>query len=221
MAFLPLLVSDAIGLATAINAPLWGVYLNGIPVIQPNNQASALISSIVGPVIGPIQQLAALLGGPNLIPSIASTVEFHYSQDWNLPNYRQENGAFQSYNKVTLPFDVKMRLAANGSVSLRRAFLESVRAIGGSTKLFDVVTPELVFSSCNVEHVTWERRHDKGVELIVADIWFKEIAVVGATAFTNTQQPGNQQAQSTGFQQPQAPSSQVSSTFSSRFSGLQ
>lgn len=216
---IPLLVSDAITIATALRVPQWGVYLNGVPVIQPNNQASAQLSSLLGPVIGPIQQLASLLGGPNLIPSIASTAEFHYAQDWNLPTYRQENGAFQSYNKVTLPFDVKLRLAANGSVALRRAFVESVLAIADSIQLFDVVTPELVFSGCNVEHVDWDRRADRGVELIVADLWFKEVPVVGATAFTNTQQPGSAAPQSTGFQQPQAPSGAVLSAFST--SGVQ
>jgi hypothetical protein len=76
-----------------------------------------------------------LLGLPNLQPVSASMVEFEFDQDWTIADTPQELGAFQSYDKVQMPFSVKVRLACGGPVSQRQAFLNSVLAIAGGSPL--------------------------------------------------------------------------------------
>lgn len=206
----PLLLADATELVLgALLQPTWGVYLNGVPVIQP----ASLLSSLIQTQLAPIQAIASLIGAPNILPVAASTVEFQFKQDWPISNYPQENGAFQSYDKVTLPFDVKLRLVAGGSAPNRQAFLQTCLGIANSMALFDIVTPEIVFASMNCTHIDWDRNAARGVSMIAVDLWFQQIPVQAAATFTNTQQPTNAAQQSIGNVQPQAPTSRVQSTF--------
>lgn len=199
MADIELLVADAAALALGtLLTPTWGIYLNGQPVIQPAN----LLGTVAASVVAPLQQVAQLLGAPNILPVAASTIEFEYGQDFPISNYPQEQGAFQSYNKVTMPFDVKVVLACGGPTSTRQAFLQTCLTIAQSISVFDVVTPERIFSGVNCTHITWPRRSDHGLTLIRVALWFQQIPAVGATSFTGTQQPGDQSAQSQGAVQP-------------------
>jgi hypothetical protein len=196
-----LLVEDAANLLLgSLTAPSWGVYLNGSPVITPATPygGGSLISALSA-----VASVSSVAGSPNISPCIASTVEFEYAQEWPISTYPQEQGAFQAYDKVTMPFDVKLRLAGGGSVSDRQAFLQTCMAISNSFSLFDVVTPEMVFSSVNCTHINWRRTAEHGVSLISVDLWFKEIPVTASANFGNTQQPGAAGQQSNGAQQPQ------------------
>lgn len=196
---LSLLTEDAVGLLLGANSgPQWGIYLNGAPVIQP-----ALIAGQTAPSFSPVSVVAPLIGGPNVSPVFASFVDFEYAQEWPLSTYQQEQGAFQAYDKVTLPWDVKVHLACGGSPSTRQAFLSTVLAIANSFSLYDILTPEMTFPSCNVSHISWPRSANSGVSLIVVDIWFKEIPVTATASFTNTQNPSDSSQQALGNQQAQ------------------
>jgi hypothetical protein len=211
MAALQLLLADASDIVLGILLqPTWGVYLNGSPVIQP----ASVLGQVVQAQLAPIQAIAGLLGATNILPVTASTVRFQYAQEWPISNYPQEQGAFQSYDKVTLPFDVKLRVAAGGSQSNRQAFIQTCLSIANSLALFDVVTPEMVFTSVNCTHVDWDREAERGATLISIDLWFQQIAVQAAASFSNTQQPGNAGQQSIGSVQPQTPNTQVQNAFS-------
>lgn len=202
-----LLVEDAIDIALGLSlAPQWGIYLNGSPVIQP----ASIYGNVNAPSLSPIAALAGLVGAPNILPVVASTIEFEYAQDFPLSTYPQENGAFQTYDKVTLPWDVKLKIACGGSTSNRQAFLSTVQAIANSFALFDIVTPEQTYTGCNVERISWSRRSDRGLTLIVVEIAFKQIPITSGATFTNTQQPGDQSSQALGNVQPQSVASSAS-----------
>jgi len=210
-----LLIADAEDLILgALLAPQWGVYLNGVPVIQPASVAASLLPFGVSAALADVSAIAGLIGGGGIQPAVASTVEFEFAQDWPISNYPQEQGAFQSYNKVTLPFDVKLRLAGGGSLGSAQAFLTTCLAVANSFSLFDIVTPELTFTSCSVAHVSYQRKADRGATLIVVDLWFQQINVASSTTFQNTQQPGNASATSLSNVQPQTPNQQVDQAFS-------
>lgn len=181
-----LLVADAIDIALTIaRGPQWGVYANGVPVIQPVTAFTQQFDA----VLSPIQVIASFLGVPNIIPVTASMVEFDFRQDWAIANYPIENGGFASYDKVTRPYDVRLRMACSGPTAKRQAFLQSILTIANSTKLFDIVTPETIFTSCNVSHVSWPRRADHGVSVIHAELWFQKIRETGDTIFAGTIDP--------------------------------
>ena len=110
-----LLEADAIEvLALGLSAisPQWGIYLNGAPIIQPSSVLASTLS-LVAPVATP--QAAALGIG---FPIFASFVDFEYKQDWTISDYTVEQGGFQSYNKVQLAFDVRVRVASGGTASV-------------------------------------------------------------------------------------------------------
>ena len=206
MANIALLTADATSFVLgSLLQPAWGVYLNGSPVIQP----ASVFGQAIQAQLSPVTAIAALVGFPNIIPVSASTVEFQFSQDWPISNYPQEQGAFQSYDKVTLPFDVKLRLASNAG----QAFLQTCLGIANSLALFSVVTPELTFASVNCTHISWDRSAARGATLIQVDLWFQQISVQAAAAYSNTQQPGVAGQQSSGNVQPQTPNSRVQSGF--------
>lgn len=215
MVSIPLLLADAADLTlSALLQPSWGIFINGVPVIQP----ATILGSVASALIGPVQQIANLIGVPNIVPVMASTVEFEFAQDFPLSNYPQEGGAFQSYNKVTLPFDVKLKLASNGNgqgATGRQAFLQTCLAIANSTALFDIMTPELVFASCNCSHIDWPRKADRNATLIEVELYFQQINNVQATNFTNTASPTSAGQQSLGNVQPQVPDGQVQNALSS------
>jgi hypothetical protein len=202
MANVELLLADAADLFLgSLLGPSWGIYQNGRPVIQPANQFSGLATS----ALGTLSDVAAIIGVPNIVPVVASTVSFDYAQDWPISNYPQEQGAFQSYNKVTLPFDVKLRMTCQGEESTRQAFLNTCLAIANAAApaLFDIVTPEITFTSCSATHINWRRESDHGATLVVVELWFQQIAVTSSATFENTQQPGDASPQSLGNGQAQ------------------
>lgn len=196
---LSLLVTDALSAIAGLLAPSWGIFVEGQPVITP----ASIIGQQIETTLGAISQVAALIGLPNVVPVSASMVSFEYAGDTPISNYPQERGAFQSYDKVQLPFDVRVKLACSGTASSRQAFFSTLEAIKNSTVLVDVVTPEAIYAGVNCKHVDYIRRSDRGVTLVVADVWFEEVREVAASSFTNTQQPTDAGPQSIGNVQPQ------------------
>jgi hypothetical protein len=206
---LPLLASDALGALTSLLFPSWGIYIEGQPVITP----ASIATQTLAPAIGAISSIAALLGVPNVVPVIGSTVSFEYAGDSPISTYPQEKGAFQSYDKVVLPFDVRLKIACSGSDGQRQAFFSTLEALKNSTALVDIVTPESVYTSCNCKHVDYSRTSYRGATLIQADASFEEVREVSSSQFTTTQQPGDAGTQSIGTVQPQSAPDSVATQF--------
>jgi len=208
----PLIIGDALIAVAAFLRPAWGIYLNGSPVITP----ASFITQQFAQTLGAISSIASLIGFPNIVPTIASTIEFDYSGDSPISTYPQEEGAFQSYDKVQLPFDVRLKLACGGTTSQRQAFLDTLEALRTSTVLLDIVTPEKVYSDVNCKHFDFSRRASNGVQLIVADVGFQQVRIEQASTFSNTMNPTSSATQSIGNVQPQA----APATVTQQFNGL-
>ena len=155
----------------------------------------------------------ALSGGPNLItrtlsglgilpPSwgifnqggsavvVADSVSgVEYRQDWQVSDYPQENGGFQSYDKVATPFDARVSFVSGGSLANRQQLLKSVSNIAGDLNLYDVVTPEATYLSCNVVHYEY-RRTDGKAGLIEVRVHLLQIRVTGQGSLSAMQQSG-------------------------------
>lgn len=148
------------------------------------------------------------LNGAQAFP-YRSIVDLDFKQDWPVSDYPVENGAFQSYDKVQLPFDVRVRVTSDGNEAARQALLNAVQAAANTLDLFDVVTPEMVYTSCNITHVDYKRGSQNGVGFILIDIWFVQIRVTSTATFTDTKTPGIAGQQNTGSVAPQAPSAAI------------
>lgn len=117
-----------------------------------------------------------------------NVLSFDFRQDYRISDYPVEQGAFESYNKVASPFDVRLQFSAGGSVAKRQELIDSVDAIIGSTDLFDAVTPEKVFMSINPVHQSIRRTSRQGSGLVVIDLYCRQVRVTAVQQFTNNQQ---------------------------------
>ena len=142
------------------SGPGWGIYLNGAQAFPYN-----------------------------------SILDFDFKQDYSVADYPvepdsdQSAGSFQSYDKVQLPFDVRVRVASGPDESDRQALLVAARAAAADLNLYEVVAPEDTYPNCNITHVDWKRTNVNGVGLVVVDFWFQQIRQTATSTFSNTQTP--------------------------------
>lgn len=131
-----------------------------------------------------------------------TVVALDFKQDYAVADFPVEQGGFQSYDKVTLPFGVRVRFSRGGSEKDRQAFLATVATIAASLTLYDVVTPEVTYYDCNIAHYDYRRTAREGVGLLIVDLWLVQIRVTGTAAFSNTKSPAGASPVSGGTVQP-------------------
>ncbi len=114
-------------------------------------------------------------GGPILVSDLVFAVE--YDRDYHISNAPQEQGAFESYNKVQVPFKAKVSLV---SEQTREELLSTIEAAVASLDLATVVTPEITYPSANLTHYGYRREaRNGGVTMIRIDVWCEEVRIVG------------------------------------------
>lgn len=113
-------------------------------------------------------------------------VDFEYKRDWAISDYQIQNGSFQSYDKVQLPFDARMTFAMGGSEDDRANFLTQIEDVVESLNMYTAVTPEATYPNCNAAHWDYRRTSSNGVGLIQAHIYFLEVRQISAEQFTNS-----------------------------------
>lgn len=164
----------------------------GVPAV-PRDPGSIVsdIALLVSDAIGIFGDQGAQQWGlfQNGLPVVISdnVLAFGYSQAYDISDYQVEDGAFETYNKVQEPFDVRLQFSTGGSTQDKQAFIQSIAAIIGSTALFDAVTPEQVYSNVNPVRQIYDRRAVSGVGLLKIDVHCREVMVTGQVQFTNSQ----------------------------------
>lgn len=123
--------------------------------------------------------------GTKTIAEAHSVLTFEFKQDSHVSQYPQEQGAFQSYNKVATPYDARVQMTRGGTEEERAAFLAAIEAAAKSLDLYDVVTPERVYSSANIQRVDYRRTARSGVGLITVEFWIIEIRATASAKFAN------------------------------------
>lgn len=119
-----------------------------------------------------------------------NVVSMSFKSEWAIADYPVEQGAFASYDKVTVPFESRVRFSAGGSAANRQALLDSVAAIAGDkTTLYTVVTPEETYPSVSISHYDYARTAVNGVGLIQVDVWCLNVIVAGGVNFQSTAAP--------------------------------
>lgn len=157
--------------------------------------------------VGVFPQWGLFLNGVPVVTA-ESVNSFEYSQEWRIANYPIEQGKFASYDKVYMPFGVRIRFASGGSVAKRLALIASLDAIAGDLNLYSAVTPERVYDNVNVERLDYSRAAARGLGILVVDVHVVQINQTGSVSFQNTQSSSGTDAVSGGTVQPQAASPQ-------------
>lgn len=195
--------------------------LPGVPAL------SSYISDVISLLVS--DAISILLGGANVwsiyldgAPAFdfESLVSLGYRKDFVIATYPVEGGGFMTYDKVEMPAELHLRITSGGTEQERQALIDAIDEQAASTNLYDIVTPENIYSSYTIEHVTYQRSATNGLGMIIADITFQEVRTSAPTTFTNTQNPTDQAQSGNGNVQPTAPPSQIQSSFDS-FGGVQ
>lgn len=158
-------------------------------IINAVSLVTADVLSILGGLGGGPQWGLFLNGEPAV--TAENVISFEFKQDYRIANFPVEEGSFETYNKVQVPYDVRLQFSTGGSVAARQALTDSVDAIIGSTDLFDAVTPEKVYQSVNPVHQSQRRTSRNGVGLLVIDVYCQQIRVTATQQFASSQTGGS------------------------------
>lgn len=207
--------------------------LPGVPDLVRSGYGIAAQSGIMGHLQG--LDVFGLLGGllapkwlitdknGKTIINPDSVVAFEYKGESRLAGYPMEKGAFSTYNKVQMPYDIRLRITCGGNVAIggaggmsREVFLTTLEYMKASLDLITIVTPDMSYPSVNLENFDYRRTATNGATLITADLMFKEIRESASAVFGPAAQPGGADTASTGAVKPADPTPSVSSGYQSK-----
>jgi len=184
----------------ATGAPTYAVVSAGTPANQ-----GGFVPSVAGKLGGNKS------GNPVLTPNNVYALEWHGEE--RVSDYPVQNGQFVSYNKVKVPFDMRIVMTCQGlnvvqdalqsvtqslnqalsNIGLafgqpmsRDAFLKQLDMMLDSTDLYDVVTPDKVYQNVNLVAYNHAKKNDDGATLIIAELMFREIRESGKAGYANT-----------------------------------
>lgn len=143
-----------------------------------------------------------------------SVIEVQYRQEYTISDYPVEQGGFESFDKVAIPFDARVRFSSGGTEANRADLLDSIAAIAGDTNLYDVVTPEETYTSANIMHYDYRRSATNGVGLIQVDVWLRQVRETATSSLSNTQSPNAASQKNDGTVQTTDPTSTQAATAS-------
>jgi hypothetical protein len=127
-----------------------------------------------------------------------NVVTFGFKSEWSISDYPLEQGAFESYDKVTIPFESRIRYSVGGDSSRRQSFLASLLVIAGNLELYNVITPDAFYPSVNITRYSYDRSAINGAGLLVVDVHVVQVRVTATQAFSNTLSPSSANSQSGG-----------------------
>lgn len=113
---------------------------------------------------------------------------FEFGLEYRLADYPLEGGGFESYDKVSMPFDTRISLAKGGKQSDREAFLTTVHTLADSTDLYNIVTPERTYLNVNIERVGLVRNATNGAGMLTVELLLREIRAAAKAQFSKTKQ---------------------------------
>lgn len=168
----------------------WGIFdSNGNPVFDTSK------------FTGVLGYLAAATGNQ----SVLSTSGISYSKEMKTSDFPLESGGFASYNKVEIPANPSVTLAMCGSESDRKSFLEKLDKATVSTNLYSIVTPEKKYINYSIDRYSYERRHNRGVTLLIVELTLKEVRFISSAYAQKIPAPKNPEStptKDTGRVQP-------------------
>ena len=117
---------------------------------------------------------------------IDTIVGLHYTNRSRVSDFPVEQGAFVSYNKVSTPFKMRVKIAVGGSRQRISNFTAKLEVLKNDTiNLYHFVTPEMTYLNCTVEEIAYSRESGKGQDIVVAMVDLLEVRIV-TPSYTTT-----------------------------------
>lgn len=127
-----------------------------------------------------------------------SIMSVGYSAESRIADYPIEEGGFEDYDKVAMPFENRVVMTKGGKAEDRRAFLAAVEEIRTDTELYTVSTPERAYLNVNISRVSIDRSREQGAGLISVEIALVEIRANAVATFSKAKDPASADTQSNG-----------------------
>lgn len=144
-----------------------------------------------------------------------SIISLDAKREWSVSNAPQEQGAFQSYNKVMFPLDTNIRMTKGGTDDQRYQFLIALSTLAKSLKTLNIGMPEgHIIANVTIIRFDFRRTSTNGVGLLTVDVALQEIRVAPNPAFINTAAPSGADPVQGGAVQPQTPTTAQSAAAS-------
>lgn len=136
-----------------------------------------------------------------------SIVALDYHREWTVADFQMEKGAFNTYDKVAKPFDLRLRMTKGGNELTRGAFIKDIETVGESLVLVDVVTPDRTYLGCTIAGIGYQQTAKNGVGVITFDVALRQVRETASSAMSAdvVQDPGSADSENGGTVQPQAP----------------
>jgi hypothetical protein len=177
---------------------------SGLPPLPPGvsvfSGEDLLSSDSVASVGASTSKWGIFLNGQPVVVA-DNVLTFGFKRGARISKYPQEQGAFASYNKVSVPATPRIRYSTGGSASARQAFLASIDPLVDDLNLYDVVTPEVTYSGYSVVDYEYPRSADN-YGLIYVDVLMEQVVIAGQSQFSNTQAPSDSAQVDNGLVQP-------------------
>ncbi len=128
-------------------------------------------------------------GSRVIIPDAFIGMEYRGKQV--IASHPVEQGSFSSYNKVAVPYDIKVVLACSGAQNIVRQlivdypqkdeFLAKLESMKASLDLYTIATPDASYVNANLVEYNYGRYATNGATMIKAELYFREVQVKSAT----------------------------------------
>lgn len=133
-----------------------------------------------------------------------SIIAFDLKREWRLPDYPQEQGAFQRYNKIATPYDARIVMTKGGTDADRMKFLQKLEEVAKSLDTYAILTPGKTFNNANIHHYDYRRTASKGLTLLTVDVWLTEIRLDTVKTTPATKDASGTDAKNAGIMSPAA-----------------
>jgi hypothetical protein len=184
--------------------------LPGVPTLASYSSTAGLFSSLLTSDGAGVYsassavQWGIYLNGASVVEADTVT-SFSYKQEWAIADFPLEQGAFNTYDKVSIPFEARVRFTAGGSEQRRQALLDSIAAIAGDqTNLYTIITPEATYPSVTISHYDYARTAVNGLGMLSVDVWVFNAIVSGTISGQDVASPSAASQQNDGPVSPSA-----------------
>ena len=133
---------------------------------------------------------------PAIVCDGATSMDVHFES--SIANAPQEGGKLLSYNKVKQPYSAHITLLKGGDIIERDKFISDLIRLKNDLKLLSIVTPDQVYTNCNITSVAITRNPDRGYLLVSADVGIQEVLIATATTEKPTADTNGKKQQNNG-----------------------
>lgn len=167
----------------------------GVPPVLRDaaNSFDDTLSALTGDAIDLLATGSSLWGvfddAGSLVLDPDNIVSVEDNADRRISTYPIEEGGFESYNKVAVPFEAHVIMTKNGTIDEKSEFLDTVNDLLNSLDLFSIVTPEQTFTKVNFVHTDKSRRAYQGATLLTVSLGFMEVRESATASFSNSKEP--------------------------------